>query len=256
MQLDGKVAVVTGGASGLGRAAVEHLLARGARVMIFDLNEEKCRQLCEQHPRHCAYAIVNVTDEAAVVDGIQAALERFGALHICVNCAGGGDATRTVGKQGPYPLERFRAIVDLNLVGTFNVLRLAAEAMQSNQPLTPDGERGVIINTASVAAMDGQIGQAAYAASKAGIVGMTLPIARDLGKLGIRVNTICPGVFDTELMALAPASLRDGLASIAQFPVRLGAPPEFAQLVAHLCENGYINGETIRLDAGMRMPPR
>ncbi len=255
MELKDKVAIVTGGASGLGRATTNQLLSAGAKVVIFDLNEEKAAEIVDASAGNAAFVKVNVMDEASVQAGIKFAVEKFGALHICINCAGSGDAIKTVSKKGAFPLDRFRWVIELNLIGTFNVLRLAAEVMQNNEP-TADGERGVIVNTGSVAAMDGQIGQAAYSASKAGVVGMTLPIARDLGPLGIRINTICPGVFKTEAMATAPQEMQDALSSNAQFPRRLGAPDEFARLARHICENTYLNGETIRLDAGMRMPPK
>ena len=257
MELKDKVVIVTGGASGLGKATVLELVSAGAKAVIFDINDSNANALVEElGSSNCIFAKVDVTSEESVAAGIEVAKSAFGAIHACVNCAGSGDAARTVGKKGPFPLERFEWVVKLNLIGTFNVLRLCAAEMQNNEPVTEDGERGVIINTGSVAGIDGQIGQAAYAASKAGIIGMTLPIARDLGKLGIRINTICPGVFKTELMAAAPQELIDALSANAQFPRRLGKPSEFARLVRHLCENTYINGETIRLDSGMRMPPR
>ncbi len=256
MQIENRVAIVTGGASGLGLATAELLVERGARVMIFDVAEEKAAAAVEKLGPSCAFTRVDVTDEDSVAEGLNRTEASFAPAHICINCAGSGDAARTVGKSGPYPLERFRAIVELNLIGTFNVLRLAAERMQRNEPLTEDGERGAIVNVGSVAGIDGQIGQAAYSASKAGVIGMTLPIARDLGRLGIRINTICPGVFATELMMSAPQEMIDRLAANAQFPGRLGRPPEFAHLALALVENAYINGETIRLDAAMRMPPK
>jgi len=256
MDVKDKVAIITGGASGLGRATTNLLLEKGAKVVMFDINEELANKVADELGDNCIAAIVNVTDEASVEAGIALAKETFGAIHICVNCAGTGMAMRTVGRNGPFPLDAFKFVVDLNLIGTFNVLRLAANEMQNNEPVTEDGERGVIVNTASVAGLDGQIGQAAYSASKAGVIGMTLPIARDLGKLGIRVNTICPGVFNTEMMAKATDEMRDGLSAHAQFPGRLGNPPEFAALAVHLMENSYINGETLRIDASMRMPPK
>ncbi len=256
MDVKDKVAIITGGASGLGRATTNLLLEKGAKVVIFDINEELANKVADELGDNCIAAIVNVTDEASVEAGIALAKETFGAIHICVNCAGTGMATRTVGRKGPFPLDAFKFVVDLNLIGTFNVLRLAANEMQHNEPVTKDGERGVIVNTASVAGLDGQIGQAAYSASKAGVIGMTLPIARDLGMLGIRVNTICPGVFNTEMMARGSDEMRAGLTAHAQFPERLGEPPEFASLAVHLMENGYMNGETLRIDASMRMPPK
>ena len=185
---------------------------------------------------------------------IAATKTKFGSIHINVNSAGIGGAARTVGRNGPMPLEKFEHIIRVNLIGTFNVLRLCAEVMQDNEAVTADGERGVIVNVASVAAFDGQTGQAGYAASKGGIVAMTLPIARDLAKRGVRVMTIAPGVFETPLLASAPAEIRDPLIAITQFPKRLGDPVEFAEEVAHIVSCGYLNGETIRLDAGIRMP--
>lgn len=256
MDIKDKVAVITGGASGLGKATARHIVAQGGKAALFDINEENGNKLVEELGDNAIFHKVDVTSEADVEAGIAAAMAAFGAIHICVNCAGTGNAHRTVGKSGPFPLDAFQFIVNLNLVGTFNVLRLAAAEMQKNDPVTNDGERGVIVNTASVAGIDGQIGQAAYSASKAGVIGMTLPIARDLGKLGIRINTICPGIFETDLFALVPDEMRNNLAANAQFPQRLGNPPEFAALVGHIVENSYLNGETIRLDASMRMPPR
>ena len=254
--LQGRTAIVTGGASGLGRATVEEFIRRGAAVAIFDLNAEGAAQVAEQNPDRCMACEVNVTDEASVTAGLDAVQQRFGPIYYCVNCAGGGDAARTVGRNGPYPLEQFRRVVELNIIGSFNMVRLVADRMQHNSPLGPDGDRGVIVNVGSVAGIDGQIGQVAYAAGKAGIIGMTLPIARDLGRLSIRINTICPGVFDTAAMQLAPEEMRERLAQNAQFPKRLGRPAEFAQLVLAITDNPYMNGETLRLDAAMRMPPR
>ena len=254
MQIKGKTVIVTGGASGLGRATVELFAASGAVPVIFDINAEGAERAAKA-VNGCA-AVVDVTDEQSVADGIQIALDRTGSIHACVNCAGGGDAIRTVSRRGPYPLDRFRRIIELNLIGTFNMVRLVAEQMQHNEPLTDDGERGAIVNVGSVAGIDGQIGQAAYSAAKAGIIGMTLPVARDLARLSIRINTICPGVFDTEPMQMAPPEMRDALAANAQFPKRLGRPVEFARLALSLIENDYLNGETIRLDAAMRMPPK
>ncbi|HUH36933.1 MAG TPA: SDR family NAD(P)-dependent oxidoreductase [Spongiibacteraceae bacterium] len=256
MNVKDKIAIVTGGASGLGLATTRMLVARGARVVVFDINDDKGRAIADELGAACSYQNVNVTDEASVQRGVQYTVDHFGGVHILVNCAGSGDAARTVGRNGPYPLDRFKAIIELNLIGTFNVLRLVADRMQYNAPLTEDGERGVIVNVGSVAGMDGQIGQVAYSASKGGVIAMTLPIARDLGKLGIRINTICPGVFNTELMQMVPQEMIDGLVANAQFPPRLGHTDEFAHMAISLMENGYINGEVIRLDAAMRMPPR
>lgn len=249
MQLDQAVVVVTGGGSGLGAATVQALLDQGARVAIFDLRADT-----PPHEHVQAWA-VDVTDAASVQHALGEVMARWGRVDGCVNCAGIGTASRTLGKQGVHPLELFQKTININLVGTFNVLRLAAEYMQHNAP-NPDGERGVIVNTASVAAFDGQIGQAAYAASKAGVAGMTLPLARDLAPLGIRVNTIAPGIFNTPMMQGMPDQVKAPLIEMTQFPKRLGHPHEYAQLVVHLFENAFFNGETIRLDGAIRMQPR
>lgn len=256
MKIPSSTIIVTGGASGLGAACIRAITARGGNAAIFDLNEEKGQALAEELGSQAIFCSVNVIEEDSVNNGIAAVSAAYGEIHGVINCAGTGDAGRTVGRDGAYPLERFQKIINLNLVGTFNVTRLVAASMQNNKPSTSDGERGAIVNVASVAAIDGQIGQVAYSASKAGVVGMTLPIARDFSKLGIRINTICPGVFMTELMGMAPQTMIDGLAANAQFPPRLGDPAEFADMALSLIENTYINGETIRLDAAMRMPPR
>jgi NAD(P)-dependent dehydrogenase (short-subunit alcohol dehydrogenase family) len=256
MNLQDKVAVVTGGASGLGLATVEALHHGGAKVLILDLNEDKGRAVAQRLGDDAIFAAVNVSDEESVQGAIDEAVARFGGIHICVNCAGIGNAIKTVGKRGPFSLDQFRKVLDVNLVGTFNVLRLAAEKMSQGEPVNEDGERGVIINTASVAAFEGQIGQAAYSASKAGVAGMTLPIARDLSQFGIRVNSIAPGIFDTPLVAQASAEFRTGLVASVVFPKKLGLPEEYASLVCSIVENGYLNGEVIRLDGGIRMQPR
>ena len=256
MNISDSTIIVTGGASGLGAATIRAVVAKGGNGVIFDLNEDKGNELANELGDQVLFCSVNVIEEESVTNGIAAAVSKYGAVHGVVNCAGTGDAGRTVGRDGPYPLERFQKIINLNLVGTFNVTRLVANQLQKNDPLTADGERGAIVNVASVAAIDGQIGQVAYAASKAGVVGMTLPIARDFSKIGVRINTICPGVFMTELMGMAPQKMIDGLAANAQFPPRLGDPAEFAAMTMSLLENTYINGETIRLDAAMRMPPK
>lgn len=254
MDLKGKTAFITGGASGLGLATAENFIAAGANVLLFDLNEEQLEQQAARLGDQAAWYAGDVANEEAVIAAVAKAKETFGTIHINVNSAGIGGASRTVGKNGPMPLDKFEHVVRVNLIGTFNVLRLCAEVMQQNDVQTDDNERGVIINVASIAAFDGQTGQAAYAASKGGIVAMTLPIARDLAKRGVRVMTIAPGVFETPLLAKAPDEVRDPLIAITQFPKRLGNPVEFAEEVAHIVNCSYLNGETIRLDAGIRMP--
>jgi NAD(P)-dependent dehydrogenase (short-subunit alcohol dehydrogenase family) len=254
MEIRNKTAFITGGASGLGLATAKNFVAAGGNVMLYDLNADALQEAATELGEAAIWHAGDVADEVGVKSAITSAVEAFGALHINVNSAGIGGAARTVGKNGPMPLEKFEHIVRVNLVGTFNVLRLCAEVMQINEPVSEDGERGVIINVASVAAFDGQTGQAGYAASKGGIVAMTLPIARDLGKRGVRVMTIAPGVFETPLLARAPDEVRDPLIAITQFPKRLGHPDEFAHQVAHIVNCSYLNGETIRLDAGIRMP--
>lgn len=256
VELENKVAIVTGGASGLGLATVRNLHEKGVKIIIFDLNEEKAKEIIEELGQRVTYSIVNVADEESVKAGIDQAFNHFGEVHICVNCAGIAPPGKTIGKKGVLPLENFRKVIDINLIGTFNVIRLAAEQMVKNEPLTDDGERGVIINTASVAAFDGQMGQAAYGASKAGVAGMTLPIARDLSEFGIRINTIAPGLFRTPMAAGLPEKIIEKLGSMVEFPKRLGKPEEYAKLAQFLIENSYINGEVIRLDGGIRMAPR
>ena len=254
MELAGKTAFITGGASGLGLAVARNFVAAGASVALFDRNRELLGQAAAELGGQALCRDGDVTDEESVGAAIAATRERFGAIHINVNSAGIGGAARTVGRDGPMPLARFEHIVRVNLIGTFNVLRLCAAAMAGNEAEGEDGERGVIVNVSSVAAYDGQTGQAGYSASKGGIVAMTLPIARDLAKQGIRVVTVAPGVFETPLLAGAPEELKQALVSITQFPKRLGRPDEFAAEVAHIVRCSYLNGETIRLDAGIRMP--
>jgi len=263
MDLKDKVAVITGGASGLGRATVKRFVAHGAKAAIFDMNEAKGQELVDELGDSVIFCNVNVTSEESVQAGIAATMEAFGAIHICCNFAGTGNAIRTMGKKGPFPLDEFNKIIQINLVGTFNVLRLCAEKMADNDVLNEDGGRGVIINTASVAAYEGQIGQAAYSASKGGVVGMTLPIARDLAVLGIRVNTIVPGLIATPLMMggfeeMTPEikEALEPLSSQVLYPKRLGKADEIAQLAQQLVENDYINGECIRMDGGIRMQPK
>ncbi len=254
MELNNKTAFITGGASGLGLATAKNFVAAGANVFLYDLNAEALEQAAAELGDHAAWHAGDVAVAEAVGEAIARAKEAFGTIHINVNSAGIGGAARTVGRDGPMPLEKFEHIVRVNLIGTFNVLRLCAEVMQLNDPQTDDAERGVIVNVASIAAFDGQTGQAGYAASKGGIVAMTLPIARDLAKRGIRIMTVAPGVFETPLLAGAPDEVKEPLIAITQFPKRLGNPGEFAVEVAHIVNCGYLNGETIRLDAGIRMP--
>lgn len=263
MDLTDKVAVVTGGASGLGRAAVRRFVDNGAKIAIFDMNEEKGNALAAELGDKVIFCKVNVTDEESVAAGIAATMAAFGAIHVNCNFAGIGNAKRTMGKNGPFPLADFNLVLQVNLVGTFNVLRLCAEQMSANEPFNADGGRGVIINTASIAAYEGQIGQAAYSASKGGVVGMTLPIARDLAVLGIRVNTIVPGLIATPLMMggaeeMSPeiAEFLQPLASQVLYPKRLGNADEIAHLALCIVENDYINGECIRMDGGIRMQPK
>jgi NAD(P)-dependent dehydrogenase (short-subunit alcohol dehydrogenase family) len=255
MRLEGSVALVTGGASGLGEATVRMVVAAGGRAVILDRPGSAGDDIARALGPQATFAPADVTSAEEVSGAMARAVERYGTVHVAVNCAGVGAAMRTITRQGPMPLEVFAKVVAVNLTGTFNVTRLAAAQMASNEP-NDEGERGVIINTASAAAFDGQIGQAAYSASKAGIVGMTLPIARDLAALGIRVVTIAPGTFDTPMLALLPEEQRRALAAQIPFPPRLGRPSEFAALARHVIENVQLNGETIRLDGALRMPPK
>ncbi len=256
MKLEGTVAVITGGASGLGRATAEMVIEHGGKVAILDLNEEHANTTAKELGDNARAYVANVTDEESVAAAITGVMKDFGAIHINVNCAGIGAASRTVGRDGAMPLKTFNFVVQVNLIGTFNTLRLCAEQMAKNDPINDDGERGVIINTASVAAYDGQIGQAAYSASKAGVVGMTLPIARDLSRSGVRICCIAPGIFETPMMRGAPPQVREPLINMVQFPKRLGEAPEYALLSRQIIENPYLNGETIRLDGGIRMEPK
>jgi NAD(P)-dependent dehydrogenase (short-subunit alcohol dehydrogenase family) len=256
MDIKNKTAFISGGASGLGMATAKNFIAAGANVMLFDLNTELLQETAASLGGNAIWAAGDVTDESAVKAAVKQTTDKFGAIHINVNCAGIGGSVRTVGRDGPMPLEKFQAVINVNLIGTFNVLRLCAEVMQNNDGLTDAGERGVIINTASVAGYDGQTGQAAYAASKGGIIGMTLPIARDLSKQAIRVMTIAPGVFETPLLGKLPDEIRQSLEAITLFPKQLGRPEQFAQLAATIVECEYLNAEVIRLDAGIRMPAR
>jgi len=257
MKIKDKVVVISGGASGLGRACVDHLLPHGAKVAVFDLNVtvSEAAKAQAKNP-DIEFYDVDVTSEADVAEAIESVVSGLGEIRACINCAGIAPGGKTVGRDGALELGNFAKVIDINLIGTFNVLRLVAEKMSASDPLGDDGLRGVIINTASVAAFEGQVGQAAYAASKGAVVAMTLPIARDLGPIGIRINTIAPGVFGTPMMQAMSDKVRNPLEQAVQFPKRLGKPEEFAQLVAHVIDNDYINGEVIRLDGGIRMSPR
>lgn len=247
--------LISGGGSGLGKATAQFLANQGATIIVADINENAGRQTVSEIGDAARFAHTDVTDEASVQNAIDAALSHYGALHGAINCAGIGAAERTLHKRGPHSLAEFTKVINVNLIGTFNVLRLAAIAMAKNEA-GESGERGIIINTASVAAFDGQIGQVAYAASKGGIVAMTLPAARDLANVGIRVMTIAPGIFDTPLLAGLPEAARLSLGQQVPFPARLGQPQEYAMLVAHIIQNQMLNGEVIRLDGAIRMAPR
>jgi NAD(P)-dependent dehydrogenase (short-subunit alcohol dehydrogenase family) len=253
MDINGVSAIVTGGASGLGEATSRRLAARGARVVVIDLQDEKGQAIASEIGG--TYVRADVTDEGQVQVAVDAASE-LGPLRALVNCAGIGWAERTIDRNGqPHGLDKFVRILSVNLIGTFNCIRLVASAMNRTDPLE-DNERGAIVNTASVAAFDGQIGQAAYSASKGGVVGMTLPIARDLAAAGIRVNTIAPGLVDTPLLGTLPEPARQALAQSVLFPRRLATPDDFASLCLELVTNGYMNGETVRMDGGIRLPPK
>ncbi|HEX4838554.1 MAG TPA: SDR family NAD(P)-dependent oxidoreductase [Solirubrobacteraceae bacterium] len=253
MRIEGSSAMVVGGASGLGEATVRSLHERGAVVTVADVNAEKGSALAAK--LGVEFVACDVREESQVQAAVERAATIDGGLRIAICCAGTGWAQKVAGSRGPHPLTPFETIVQINLIGTFNVLRFAATAMIASDPLK-DGERGVCVNTASIAAFDGQIGQIAYSASKGGVVGMTLPAARDLAQQGIRVNTIAPGLFDTPLLAALPDEARGKLGAGVPFPQRLGAPAEYAQLACHIVENRMLNGEVIRLDGALRMPPR
>jgi NAD(P)-dependent dehydrogenase (short-subunit alcohol dehydrogenase family) len=255
MQIQGAGALVVGGASGLGEATTRRLHADGARVTIADVNAEKGDALADELGEGVQFLQADVTKAEEVEAAVEAAAELGGSLRVSVQCAGVGWAERTVTKRGPHQLEFFEKVIAINLIGTFNALRLAAAKMAGNEP-DEGGERGVCINTASIAAYDGQIGQIAYSASKGGVVGMTLPAARDLSSLGIRVNTIAPGLFDTPLLAALPQEARDQLGAGVPFPKRLGRPDEYADLAAFMIGNTMMNGEVVRLDGALRMPPK
>ncbi len=255
MQIRGNVFIVTGGASGLGAGTGQMLVAQGAKVVLADLNEVAGNALAAELGSNARFVTTNVADEASAKACVTAALTAFGGLHGLVNCAGIAPAEKVLGRNGPHSLEVFSRTVTVNLIGSFNMIRLAAEAMSTGDP-NAAGERGVIVSTASVAAYDGQIGQAAYAASKGGLVGMTLPIARELARFGIRVMTIAPGIFETPMLLGMPQEVQDALGKTVPFPPRLGKPAEYAALVQHIIENEMLNGEVIRLDGAIRMAPK
>ncbi|WP_341302299.1 3-hydroxyacyl-CoA dehydrogenase [Lysinibacillus sp. FSL H8-0500] len=255
MNNHGVVAIVTGGASGLGEATVRHIVGQGGKAIIFDVNDERGQALVTELGENALYVRVDVTQEADIAAGLEQAIRSFDQVNVAVNCAGIADASKVLSKKGIHALELFEKIIAVNLVGTFNVIRLVAEKMQQNEP-NEDGQRGVIINTASVAAFDGQIGQAAYSASKGGVAAMTLPIARELAAIGVRVMTIAPGLIETPMFATLPEPARVALAQMTPFPKRLGKPAEYALLVDSIIQNGLLNGEVIRLDGAIRMQPK
>ncbi len=245
-------ALVTGGASGLGEACIRNLVKGGAKAVILDLDQARGEKLVSELGNNVIFVKTDVTNEESVQAAIQKSIEAFGGVNVVINCAGIGDPGKMLSKKGPMPLATFNRMVQINLIGTFNVARLAVAQMVNNKP-NEDGEKGVIINTASVAAFDGQIGQPAYAASKAGVVGMTLPLARECAEYGIRVMTIAPGLFNTPMLSILPEAARDALGKMVPFPSRLGKPDEYAGLAMHIIENPMLNGEVIRLDGAIRM---
>lgn len=255
MDVKQTVAFVTGGASGLGEATVRRMVALGGRAAIVDMDEVKGNALAAELPGNTVFVKTDVTDEASVRAAVTRTVETLGGLNVVVNCAGVGLPLKVLGKQGVHPLNEFNRVIQINLVGTFNVIRLTVEKMVGNEP-NDQGERGVIVSTASAAAFEGQIGQAAYSASKGGVVGMTLPIARELAAHGIRVATVAPGLFLTPMAGGLPDAVVEALGKSVPFPPRLGNPPEYALLIQQIIENPYINGETIRLDGALRMAPK
>jgi len=252
MQIQDSVAVITGGASGLGEACARNFAARGGKVAILDLAQNRGQMIASELGGGILFCLADITQEAHVQAAIDKTIQTFGAIHIAVNCAGVGIPAKVLGKDGPMDMGHFTKVVQINLMGTMNVIRLAAQQMVKN-PGNPEGEKGVVINTASVAAFDGQIGQAAYSASKAGVVGMTLPIAREFAEYGIRVMTIAPGIFSTPMLKGLSENVQEALSRMVPFPKRLGEPSEFAALVQHIVENSMLNGEVIRLDGALRM---
>lgn len=255
MQIPGKTAIVTGGGSGLGAATARMIAAAGGNVVVVDRNEAAANEVAASIGAQAMAAVADVSDPQQMAAAVAASKERFGGLHILVNCAGIGAPARVLGKEGPMPLEVFARVIQVNLIGTFNAIRLAAAEMAANEP-DASGDRGVIVNTASIAAFDGQVGQASYAASKAGIAGLTLPVARDLARNAIRVMTIAPGIFDTPMLAGLSEEFRTSLGAQVPFPPRLGRPDEYAHLARTIIENNMLNGEVIRLDGALRMAPR
>ena len=255
MEIKNRVFLVTGGASGLGEAVVRHLAGQQAKVLILDLNEARGAALAKELGAATVFARCDVGAEAEVQAAVDRAGREFGALHGAISCAGIATPGKVLGKEGPGKIQDFSRVININLIGTYNVIRLAAQRMSTQEP-NSEGERGVLINTASVAAYDGQIGQPAYAASKAGVVGLTLPVARELARFGIRCVTIAPGLFATPLMETLPPEVKEALGKQVPFPPRLGKPAEYALLVQQIIENPMLNGETIRLDGALRMPPK
>jgi NAD(P)-dependent dehydrogenase (short-subunit alcohol dehydrogenase family) len=255
MQIKNSVFIITGGASGLGAGTAKMLVEQGAQVVMADLNQTAGDALAAELGARARFVTTNVADEASAQECVNAAVATFGGLHGLINCAGIAPAEKVLGKNGPHNFDVFTRTITVNLIGSFNMIRLASEAMSKGEP-NAAGERGVIVNTASVAAYDGQIGQAAYAASKGGVVGMTLPIARELARFGIRVMTIAPGIFETPMLLGMPQEVQDALGKMVPFPSRLGKPAEYAALVRHIVENEMLNGEVIRLDGAIRMQPK
>jgi len=255
MKLENAVFLVTGGGSGLGAATARMAVAAGAKVVLADVNKDAGTALAAELGAAARFVETDVADETSAKGAVKTALDAFGGLNVLVNCAGIAPAEKTLGKEGPHRLASFERVIRVNLLGSFNMIRLAAEAMSQAVP-NDQGERGVIVSTASVAAFDGQMGQAAYAASKGGVVGMTLPVARDLSRTGIRVMTIAPGIMETPMLLGMPVEVQEALGQMVPFPSRLGKPAEYAALVRHIVENSYLNGEVIRLDGAIRMQPK
>ncbi len=255
MQLNEVKAIITGGVSGLGLAVAHKIVAGGGQATLLDINDEAGAAATAEMGDAVSYIRTDVTSEQGVIDAVSAAVERMGSINVAINCAGIIGAGRVLGREAPMALDFFARVIQVNLIGSFNIIKAAGAAMEANTA-GKDGERGVIINTASIAAFDGQIGQAAYSASKAGIAGMTLPIAREFARIGVRINTIAPGIFWTPMVDGMPEQVQESLSASIPFPSRLGKPEEFADLAAHIMENGYINGETIRLDGAVRLAPK